>query len=262
MRPYWATWSARFRLLLQYRAAAIAGLTTQCFFGIVRVMIFEAFYRSSDAPQPMAYAEVVTYIWLGQSLFRMLPWDTDRELREMVRTGAVAYEMLRPVDIYSFWFSKNLAGRVAPALLRFVPMLPVSFLFGMRLPPTVGAVGAFLLALAGAVTLSCALSTLMAITLLWTISGDGVNRILPSVMFLASGMIIPLPLYPDWLQGFINVLPFRGLADLPFRLYSGNLPAASVVGVVAIQFAWALLLVVIGRRILARGLRRLVVQGG
>ena len=41
--------SARFRVLLQYRAAAIAGLGTQIFFGLVLVMIYEAFYRSSTA---------------------------------------------------------------------------------------------------------------------------------------------------------------------------------------------------------------------
>ena len=33
MRPYWAVIDARFRMLLQYRAAAIAGVWTQLFFG-------------------------------------------------------------------------------------------------------------------------------------------------------------------------------------------------------------------------------------
>lgn len=262
MTPYFAALGARFRLLLQYRAAAIAGLATQLFWGVIRVNIFDAFYRSSNAPQPMTATEVITYIWLGQACFRMLPWDADKELREMVRTGSVAYEMLRPVDIYAFWFSKNLAGRIAPTLLRFVPMLPFAALLGMRPPPTLPSFGAFALALAGAVALSCAISTLMAISLLWTLSGEGVNRILPAIMFLASGMIIPLPLYPDWAQGLIAALPFRGLVDLPFRLYSGNLPAESVWGVVGIQAAWTVALIVVGRRILARGLRRLVVQGG
>ena len=62
MSPYAAILSARFRTLLQYRTAAIAGLGTQLFWGLIRVMIFEAFYRSSNAPQPMALRDVVTYL--------------------------------------------------------------------------------------------------------------------------------------------------------------------------------------------------------
>ena len=36
MKPYWANFSARFRLLLQYRAAALAVLATQLFWGLIR----------------------------------------------------------------------------------------------------------------------------------------------------------------------------------------------------------------------------------
>ena len=75
MKAYWAVLSARFRTLLQYRAAALAGLGTQVFWGLIRVMIFGAFYRSTTAPQPMTYPEVVTYVWLGQAFIRMLPAD-------------------------------------------------------------------------------------------------------------------------------------------------------------------------------------------
>ena len=53
MRPYLAVLSARFRLLLQYRVAALAGFATQLFWGFIRVMIFGAFYRASAAAQPM-----------------------------------------------------------------------------------------------------------------------------------------------------------------------------------------------------------------
>ena len=100
-RPYWAILSARFRMLLQYRAAALAGLWTQIFFGLVLLMVYEAFYTSSTVRQPMAFVEVVSYIWLGQALLAMLPWNADADLRAMVRSGAVAYELCRPIDLYS-----------------------------------------------------------------------------------------------------------------------------------------------------------------
>ena len=73
MTGYRAILSARFRTLLQYRVAAIAGIGTQIFWGLILVMVLEAFYRSTTAPQPMTIEEVRTYVWLGQAFLGMLP---------------------------------------------------------------------------------------------------------------------------------------------------------------------------------------------
>jgi ABC-2 type transport system permease protein len=60
----------------------------------------------------------------------------------------------------------------------------------------------------------------------------------------------------------LNWLPFRAIMDVPFRLYSGHLPAAQAPLLIGQQLLWAAILVLIGRLVLSRGLRRLVVQGG
>jgi hypothetical protein len=67
-------------MLLQYRAAAVAGFGTQVFWGLMRIMIFEAFYRSSSADQPMTFPQVVTYVWLGQAMLAMFPWNVDADI--------------------------------------------------------------------------------------------------------------------------------------------------------------------------------------
>ena len=120
--PYRAVVSARYRMLLQYRAAAFAGLVTQCFWGAIRLMIVAAFYAASTQAQPMSLPEVVVYIWLGQAFFGMLPWNIDEEFAQKVRDGSVAYDLLRPVDLYAFWYSHTLAYRTAPTTLRAIPL--------------------------------------------------------------------------------------------------------------------------------------------
>ncbi len=263
MRPYLAIVGARIRMLLQYRAAALGGMSTQLFWGMIRVMIFEAFYRSTTAPQPMTYAEVVNYVWLGQALFAMLPWSIDLEIRGKIRDGSVAYELVRPLDLYNFWFSRTLATRFAPTVLRSVPIFLVSLLFfGLQLPASPTAAGAWVLATLGALLLSCAISNLISISLLWTIAGDGVVNLVQASIFIFSGMIVPLPLFPAWTRPLLDVLPFRGLVDLPFRLYMGHMPPQEVFAVLGHQLLWTAGLVLLGRWLLARGTRRLVVQGG
>ncbi|MEW6752726.1 MAG: ABC-2 family transporter protein [Candidatus Latescibacterota bacterium] len=263
MTPYLALLSARFRMLLQYRAAALAGMGTQLFWGLVRVMVFEAFYRSATGPHPMSLEEVRDYVWLGQALFALLPFAIDGEIRQMIRTGSVAYELARPLDLYALWYCRAVASRTAPTLLRSVPLFTGALLFfGLRPPPSGEAAAAWVLCTAAAVLLACALSTLMHICLLWTIAGEGVAQLAQAGVFVLSGMIVPLPLFPDWARPVLDFLPFRGLADLPFRVWAGHIPPAQVWGVLAHQVAWTAALVLAGRALLGRGTRRLVVQGG
>ncbi len=271
MNAYRAIVAARFRSLLQYRGAALGGIFAQSFFALTRIMILEAFYRSSAAAQPLTLTEMVGYVWLGQLTYAMFPWNVDAGVREDVRTGNVVYELCRPLGLYPLWFSRALAWRTAPVLLRLVPMaiiaavlLPLAGLDEWRLrpPPGLDAAVAWLAVMAGALALSCALTTLMSISMLWTVSGQGVAVLTSALAYLLGGMVIPLPLYPDWVQPIVYALPFAGVMDLPARLYTGSIAPGGVVWILAHQLAWTAALVVIGRWALARGTRRMVVQGG
>jgi ABC-2 type transport system permease protein len=262
-RPYRAIINARFRTLLQYRAAALAGFGTQLVFGLIRIMVLGAFYAVSTTPQPMTYQDVVAYVWLGQALLAMLPWNMDRDVAQMIRTGNVAYELLRPVDLYGYWYARVLTMRVAPTLLRALPMFLVAGLFfGLQAPPSTAAAAAWAAAMFGALLLGCAITTLVTLSMLWTIAGEGVFWMMMTAVMIFSGMVIPLPLFPDWTQAVLRFMPFSGLCDTPFRLYSGNMAPGEVWPTLAHQLAWTAVLVVLGRTLLARGLRRVVVQGG
>ncbi len=263
MKAYVAIFGARFRALLQYRAAAMAGLVTQVFWGFVRVMIFTAFYASTDTAQPMTLAEVITYIWLTQALLRLLPWQPDTDVEQLIRDGNVAYELMRPLDVYGLWFARAVALRTAPMLLRCLPMLLPAYLwFGMGLPASPAAAAVFLVSVVGAIALSAAITTLLSVSMLVTISGRGIHVLSISVVNLMSGAIVPLSLLPQWSQPVLALLPFRGLLDTPFRIYLGHLPLDAAAGAIAHQVLWALALMLLGRVLLQRALRHVVVQGG
>jgi ABC-2 type transport system permease protein len=263
MRAYLSFFKARFRTLLQYRGAAIGGMITQFFFGLVIMMVYQAFYRSAGAAQPMNLRQTVSYVWLGQAFLGMLPWNVEREQKAMIRTGAVAYELLRPVRLYSLWFARSVAWRTAPVLLRSVPILAFAFAFcGLMLPPSPAAALAWAAAMAGAVILSSAITTLLTVSLIWTVAGDGITQLFFAMAVLFSGMNIPLPLFPDWFRPVVEAMPFRGVVDTPFRLYVGVSAPSEAFGLVANQLAWAAVIIAAGALLLNRGIRRLSVMGG
>ena len=214
---YVAVISARYRTLLQYRAAAFAGFTTQIFWGGIRIMVLIAFYAVGADDQPMSLMQVVAYVWLGQALLGMFPWNVDTEIAEMIRTGAVAYEFVRPLDLYNFWFCRTIALRTATTTLRSIPMIVFAIwllpLMGyeqwaLQFPPDGFALAGFIVSVFLALMLACAITMLMHVVLVWSMNGEGINRILPSLAMILSGNVLPLPLYPDWMQPFLEAHHF------------------------------------------------------
>ena len=262
IRPYLAVFSARFRLLLQYRSAAAAGVACQFFWGLIRMMIFQAFYENATGSEPLRLDQTISYIWLSQGFIMLLPFRVDGEIAGKIQNGNVAYELLRPSDLYNLWFAREIANRVAPVLLRATPMFIVATLAGWLHWPGPANLAAVVVSLLAATLLSSAICLLMTISMFWTTSGRGINVVLSPLMFLFSGLVVPIPLFPEFFQAVFRTLPFIGLIDLPIRLFVEHLSAEAAVGVLVYQLLWTAGLILAGKLLLQQGLRRLVVQGG
>jgi len=270
-RAYLSIVSVCYRMLLQYRAAALAGFGTQLFWGAIRLMILAAFYASATTAPPLPLAAVIAYVWLGQAFLGLLPWNVDTELAALIRSGGVAYELSRPLDLYTSWFFRTVAYRTASTTLRVIPMVVFAMLllpllgwsaWALKPPPTWAAGLLFLASMSMAVLLSCAVTMLMHVALVRTLSGEGLNRLMPSIVTIFTGMVAPLPLFPDWLQPLLQWQPLRGIVDVPYRIYSANILPAAAMGEILLQACWVVLLIGCGRWLLVMSLRRLVVQGG
>ena len=99
MRFYLSYFKLRFQAALQYRAAALAGIATQIFFGLVFIMVYLAFYES-NASSPMEESSLVSYLWLNQAFFSLIyMMYKDREIFDLIKNGNIAYELVRPKKI-------------------------------------------------------------------------------------------------------------------------------------------------------------------
>ncbi|NYH25236.1 ABC transporter permease [Paraburkholderia bryophila] len=272
LRPYVAAFVARFKTMLQYRAAALAGFTTQCWWGGLKVMVYTAFYHHSmQAHAPMTLAQVVTYTWLGQALLTLQPWGGDPDVAAAVRTGAVSYDRLRPVDTYVWWFIRAVAWMSARALpraaLMFVAAAVVLPLIGLgewswRAPADAVQAGLFAISLLLMILLGAAFTMLLNLCITATLTDRGINTLAPAFVILFSGNLLPLGLFPDWAQPFLIAQPFAGMLDIPTRIYIGTLNGAAAWGGLALQAFWTLVFVAVGRKGIGGVMARLEVQGG
>ena len=271
LRPYLAAFSARFSLTLQYRAAAIAGFATQCWWGVMKIMVYAAFFAGAAGPPPLSLAHTVTYTWLGQAFLVLQPWNADPDVNTMVRTGAVAYERLRPVDTWAWWYARAMAWSVARVIPRAALMFALAMVilplvglgqWSLRPPASLEAGLLFVLSLIGTVLLSASMTVLLNVVVTATMTDRGANALASPLVIVLSGSIAPLAFFPDWMRPFLRAQPFAGLVDTPFRVWFGDLTGADALAGIALQLFWTVVLALIGRAWLGAAMRRLQVQGG
>lgn len=267
MKPYLSLFRVRLINGLQYRAAALGGLSTQFFWGIMLVFIYAAFYSGAGEAGGFSYKDLVTFIWLQQAFLSLVfLYDWDSELLDMITTGGISYELCRPVNLYQVWYTKLLSKRVARASLRFMPVIIFAFIlpypYNLSLPASPTSFCLFLITLSLGLFLLVAISMLIYISIFKTMSPVGSIGIFGIIGEFFSGMTIPIPLMPWWLQRICMMLPFRYTSDLPFRVYSGSIATNEALMGIALQLIWIIVLIPTGALMMRRVTRMSVIQGG
>ncbi len=252
---------------MQYRAAAWAGVATQFFWGFMLLMVYNAFYEGSSADPGMEFSQLAAYVWLQQAfLGLMMLWYADGELTEAITSGAVAYELCRPLSLYSLWFARRLGGRVATTLLRMGPLLLVAFFlpapYRFILPPDLAATGLFFVSLVLSALLVMAIEMFIYVLTFYLLSPSAPRLLISFTADFFSGHLIPVPLMPQAMQKVVSWLPFRYTFDVTVRIYAGHMVGAEALLGIAAQLMWVVALIALGAWAFSRAMRRTVVQGG
>ena len=267
MKKYAAVFRIRFVNALQYRAAAIAGLATQFAWGFMEIFAFAAFYRVSPAAFPMEFSQTVTYIWLQQAFLALfMTWFWENDIVASITEGSIAYDLVRPVDLYGRWFCQASANRLARAMLRCAPVLVIAFMlpapYRMSLPHDVLHFGLFLCSMALSLGVVVSFSMLMYTSVIFTLSPVGMRLIFAVLADFLAGGTVPLPFFPEPYRRVAEMLPFASMQNMPLRIYNGNIAGADMWRGIAFQLFWLAVLTLAGRIAMNKALSKVVVQGG
>ena len=210
---------------------------------------------------------MVSYIWMQQAflaLFMMWFWEND--IAASISQGTIAYELARPIDLYSRWFCQAAANRLARALLRCAPILIVAFLlpqpYRMSLPSGLTQFLLFIVSAALSLGVIISFSMLVYISLFYTLSPMGVRIITAVLSDFLAGATIPLPFFPENIRAVVELLPFASMQNMPLRIYSGNIAGKEALTGIALQLFWLTVLFLTGRFAMSRALKKVIVQGG
>lgn len=267
MRSYISFLKIRFINGLQYRTAAYAGIATQFAWGFMYIMLYQTFYKSNITRAPMAFSQLSSYIWLQQAFLALfMTWFLDNDIFALITSGNVAYELCRPLDIYNTWFVKNCAIRLSKTLLRCFPILMIAFIlpapYKFSLPSSTLSALLFILAMLLGFLVVVSYCMLVYIFTFYTISPMGVRMALVMTADFLSGGLVPLPFLPQWFTKYLYLTPFAAMQNVPFRIYSGQIPVNQSFTPIVLQLFWLVALTFIGKRVMSSALIRVTVQGG
>ena len=267
MMPYVALFRVRFINSLQYRFGALAGLSTQLVWGFMLVLAFMAFYQSGADNFPITMSQTVTVIWMQQAFLMMFwLWSYDNSIFESIERGDIAYDLVRPMDLYARWFTTSTASRVSAVMLRCWPVLIIGFLlpgdFRITPPSSLFQFLAFVLSMFLALGVVVSIAMLVYISAFYTINSLGTRTIAGFAGEFLSGAIIPLPFFPDFIRPVVSLLPFASIQNAPLMIFAGVYTGGDIYRSIGLQVFWIVVLNVIGKYLFSHAIKRVISQGG
>ncbi len=263
MRLFFEFVKRSFQRFLTYRAAALAGLVTNFFFGLLRMSILLALYGARQEVAGITVPGIITYTALTQAVIAYLSFFGWFELMNSVHTGEVAADLLKPMGFLAFWMAQDLGRAAVNFLLRGVLiMILYGLIFDLVYPQT--AVQWLILALAIIFSwlLSFAWRFLINLAAFWTPNARGIGRFGFILAWFFSGFLMPLRLFPEWVSRIAYLTPFPYMLNTVVEIYLGVLSEAAMARALAMQLLWIVGLLLLAQLIFRSAVRRLVILGG
>lgn len=263
MRLFWEISKLSFQRQIAYRAATLAGLATNFFFGLLRAALLVALYGQRTEVAGISVCGAVTYTGLTQAMIGFLSLFYWYDLMNTVYTGQVAADLLKPMGYYRFWLAQDLGRAIAQLVLRGLPMMiAYALLFGITTPNTINQWLALALALGLAWLISFSWRFLVNLAAFWIPNALGIGRFFFLLSYFLSGFLMPLRFFPAWFEQLCYLTPFPQVVNAVIEVYLGVLGGPELVRTLLGQALWAALLIGASQVVLRLGVRRLVILGG
>jgi ABC-2 type transport system permease protein len=224
----WTKYWAFARIALREASAARGELYGRGLFLVVLLGVFSALWRAvAEAGMPLS-AEPHELVWyLAATEWVLLSTPTRHlEIQEDVRRGDVAYQLPRPIS-----YPRAALAQCLGALLVRAPFLAIvagsaAWAFTGRLP---GLRELSWLVPFGMLAAAVLAELYVALGLLsfWLTDASPLYWVASKLVFVLGGLMLPLELYPEWVQVVAACTPFPSLLSGPasFLIHDlGNAP--------------------------------------
>lgn len=263
MHYFWELVKISFKRQVTYRAATLAGLATNLFFGLLRVAVLIALYGERTSVEGISIQEAISYTGLAQAIIAYLSLFNWFDIALSVYQGDIASDLLKPVSFFSYWLARDFGRAIAQLLMRGIPiMLAYAIIFDIDVPSGLVWWLAFLVSLVLAWMVSFGWRFLVNLSAFWTPNAIGFSRFFFMLSWFLSGFLMPLRFLPDWFVRICYLTPFPYSVNTVLEVYLGIIEPGELLAALFGQFIWVIILIFMGHLTMRAGIKRLIILGG
>jgi len=203
---------------------------------VVSLLVWQGALDLGAAP-PVSRDFLVTYFVLVALVSMLTSSWSSWFIADSIRHGELSSWLVRPVSVHL----NLLANNVSEKLVKLVLLVPMIVVVGFvvrsafRLPTDPVRWLLFVVALLLATALTIGLDVLIGTLAFWFEDVSGLDRFRLLLSSVFSGGVVPLALFPQFLQPVLDVQPFRYMISFPLEVLLGTASPTGFVG----ALAWA-----------------------
>lgn len=262
MRLYLEVARRSYARIAAYRSATVAGVFTNTVFGFLLAYVLLAVYRDRATVGGFSATDALTFTFVAQGLLMPLGLFGGTEIADRITTGDIVVDLQRPYDHQAWWAAVDYGKAAYYLVFRGIPpFVAGALVFHLQLPGGARA-AAFLVSVALAIGVAFAWRYLLQLSAFWLLDVRGPNQLGWLVAQFLGGTFVPIVFFPAWLEHTCRALPFASMLQVPVEVWLGRHTGGALLQVWGVQLAWVATLVLVGRAVMGRAERRVVVQGG
>lgn len=232
-------------------------------FLITCLIIFSHLWQHVAARSNITNLDPINLLWyiaFNEWVLISIP-DISMDMEHELKDGSLAYRLPRPI---SYIGSKFVEG-AAQLILQLVALGLVTFIFTFAwtqsLPFSYGGFAIMILLGIGAGFLGLLFQMLVGLSGFWLQDTSPFSWVMEKLLFMFGGLILPLTVYPEWLQKIAFWTPFPAiLGGRSALVFSMDL--TNISWIVFSIILWGIIGILALRVTYSRGLQILNIQGG
>ena len=252
-----------FQRQMSYRAATLAGLGTNFFFGLLRAAVMIALYQNRSNVAGFDLPMAITFTALGQGMIAYLSLFGWYDLMRTIYSGEVATDLLKPLGYFRLWLAKDVGRAVSALLMRGITiMIAYELILDLVYPQNWQSWAFFTASALLGWLVGFAFRFMVNMIAFWSPNAGGFGRFFFLSAYVFSGMLMPLAFYPEIIQKIAYLTPFPQTLYTPIEIFLGLLTQQEIWQALGSQALWAVGLVAAAHLMQQAAVRKLVVQGG
>ena len=266
-----------FKKSIEYKSYIFGVLTTPLFMGFFFYYIWQYIYQikyeaaikagefvgnlSQFTIGGFTFNEMLVYLIIGLLINASRSADISNRISEVIKSGDIATYLCRPVNFVKSLLFENMGGKVINLFVFIILLIIMTKLFSLPYPK--GSIFIIFIFYALLMILfDIILYILIGGLSFWFVEIWGIRASIEQVLWILSGRVLPLSLFPIWAQTFISYTPFMYLEYTFARLYLGKLSIYEALHAMGIFVFWIFILSLLMILLYKKGFKKLEAYGG